>query len=360
MMEKSDLFPQILQLLQKLIAQVSYSKEESDAAQIIRDFFSKQNIPYSTRVNNTWAFNQYYKDDLPTVLLNSHIDTVKANAHWTKDPFSPTIEGDKLYGLGSNDAGGALVSLIGAFLYFYEQKDLPFNLCIAATAEEEISGQNGIALISDITENCAVAIVGEPTENQMATAERGLMVVDATVHGVAGHAARNTGVNAIYLAVDDLQWFRTHQLDKQCPVLGPTKMTVTMIEAGKQHNVIPDLCTYVIDIRTTAAYEYQELIDFIQSHVHAKLKPRSMRLKPSLISEKHPIVQAAKDIGIQTFGSATLSDQSLLKIPSVKLGPGKSERSHTSDEFIYLEELEQGLHTYINLLKHLKWPSQNK
>ncbi|HUH73554.1 MAG TPA: M20/M25/M40 family metallo-hydrolase [Chitinophagales bacterium] len=352
-MSAENIYPKIFQLLQDLISTQSFSREEENAAQVIRDFFNSENISYETRMNNTWAYNHHFDASKPTLLLNSHIDTVKPSALWTKDPFSPIVEDGKLYGLGSNDAGGALVCLIGAFLYFNAQENLPFNICVAATAEEEISGQNGIASISDVTNECNTAIVGEPTEMEMATAERGLMVIDATVHGVAGHAARDTGVNSIYKAIEDIEWFKTHQLEKQCPVLGPTKMTVTVIEAGKQHNVVPDVCKYVIDVRTTAAYEYEELVQFISENIHADLKPRSTRLQPSIIDKNHPIVQAAEALKINTFGSATLSDQALLKIPSIKMGPGKSERSHTADEFIFVSEIEQGLKNYIQLIENI-------
>lgn len=352
-MTSNTTLQKVIQLLKVLITTQSYSKQEENAAQVIRDFFQQEGVKLHTRMNNTWAFNQHYDANKPTLLLNSHIDTVKASTHWTKDPFQPTIEDGKLYGLGSNDAGGALVTLIGAFLHFYHQEDLAFNLCIAATAEEEISGKNGIASISDITEQCEAAIVGEPTEMLMATAERGLMVIDATVEGISGHAARDTGVNAIYKAIEDIHWFKTHQLKKQCPVLGPTKMTVTVIEAGNQHNVVPDICKYVIDVRTTAAYDYDELIDFMSQHVHATLQPRSTRLKPSIIDDQHPLVLAAHKLSIETFGSATLSDQALLKIPSVKMGPGKSERSHTADEFIFIKEIEQAYFTYIQLIESI-------
>ncbi len=352
-MSTKNIYSKIFQLLQDLISTQSFSREEENAAQVIRDFFQSENIPFETRMNNTWAYNLHFDANKPTLLLNSHIDTVKPSALWTKNPFTPIIEEGKLYGLGSNDAGGALVCLIGTFLHFYPQQNLPFNICLAATAEEEISGQNGIASISDITNACNTAIVGEPTELEMATAERGLMVIDATVHGVAGHAARDTGVNAIYKAIEDVEWFKTHQLEKQCSVLGPTKMTVTVIEAGKQHNVVPDVCKYVIDVRTTAAYDYGELIQFMSENIHADLKPRSTRLQPSIIDNNHPIVQAAQTLKINTFGSATLSDQALLKIPSIKMGPGKSERSHTADEFIFVKEIEQGLKTYIQLIENI-------
>lgn len=347
------LFEEILLLLQTLISTQSFSREEEHAAEVIRTFLQNKNIAFESRGYNTWAYNQHFDATKPTILLNSHIDTVKPSPKWTKDPFVPIIEEGKLYGLGSNDAGGALVALLGAFVHFYDQENLNFNLLFAATAEEEISGQNGIASISDITEKCTTAIVGEPTEMQMAISERGLLVIDATVHGQAGHAARDTGINAIYLAMEDIAWFKNNTLDRICPVLGPTKTTVTVIEAGKQHNVVPDICKYVVDVRTTSAYSYDELLEIIRKNVHAEIQPRSTRLQPSIISEEHSLVKAAKSMGIGTFGSATLSDQALLKIPSVKIGPGKSERSHTADEFIYVEELKKGLETYIELLKFL-------
>jgi acetylornithine deacetylase len=350
---KEEILNDITGLLKKLIATPSFSREETDAAAVVRTFLNEKSIPFETRMHNTWAYNLHFDEAKPTLLLNSHIDTVKPSAIYTRNPFSPDTEDGKLFGLGSNDAGGALVCLLGAFLYFYEEQHLPFNLCFAATAEEEISGHNGIALIQDITHICAAAIIGEPTEMKMAIAERGLMVLDAEVKGVAGHAARDTGVNAIYQALDDLNWFSSKPSFRECPVLGPTKMTVTVIEAGKQHNVIPDTCRYVVDVRTTAAYSYDELLNWMQSHLKADIVPRSTRLKPSIISEDHPLVATARKMGIDTFGSATLSDQALLHIPSVKIGPGKSERSHTADEFIYLDELQKGLDIYIELIKTL-------
>lgn len=350
---RTDILSDITGLLKKLIATPSFSREEGASAAVVRSFLNDKYIPFATRMHNTWAFNKHYDASKPTLLLNSHIDTVRPSSRYTRDPFSPEIEDGKLYGLGSNDAGGALVCLLGAFLHFYEEPDLPFNLCFAATAEEEISGQNGIALIQDIASQCSAAIVGEPTEMKMAIAERGLMVLDAEVKGVAGHAARDTGINAIYEALDDLKWFASKPTFRECPVLGPTKMTVTVIEAGKQHNVVPDTCRYVVDVRTTAAYSYDELLNWLQSHLKADIIPRSTRLKPSIISEKHPLVTTARNLGIDTFGSATLSDQALLHIPSVKIGPGKSERSHTADEFIFVDELREGLGIYIQLIENL-------
>lgn len=351
----NTIFEDIFSLLKDLIATQSFSREEADAAALVRNFLSKKNIPYEFRGHNTWIKNRFFQENKPTILLNSHIDTVKPSSKWTKNPFEPRIEDGKLYGLGSNDAGGALVTLLGAFLHFYHEENLPFNLLWAATAEEEVSGSNGIAAIEDITSICAAAIVGEPTEMQMAISEKGLIVLDAEVHGITGHAARDTGKNAIYLAVEDILWFKSQPLEKICSVLGPVKMSVTVIEAGKQHNVIPDICKYVVDIRTTTAYSYEELLEIIRKNVHAKIQPRSLRLQPSIIEENHPLVVAGKKVGLKTFGSATLSDQALLKIPSIKMGPGLSERSHTADEFIYVEELKHGLETYIQVLKQVNW-----
>lgn len=346
---------EVLRFLQSLIEIQSFSREEELAAEHVRKQLTKKKIVFHTQGNNTWAFNKYFDEEKPTLLLNSHIDTVKPSSLWTKNPFEAVIEGGKLYGLGSNDAGGALATLWGAFLYFNEAEDLPINICWAATAEEEISGQNGIASLQELTQSCSAAIIGEPTEMQMATAERGLMVIDAEVKGVAGHAARDTGINAIYLALDDIRWIKDTTPEKHCPVLGPTKMTVTVVEAGKQHNVVPDSCKYVIDVRTTAAYDYEELIAWMQSNLKAELKPRSLRLKPSIIDENHPLVLAGLKTRRKSFGSATLSDQALLNIPSIKIGPGKSERSHTADEFIFIKELEQGLLKYIDLINNITW-----
>ncbi|MCB0501650.1 MAG: M20 family metallo-hydrolase [Bacteroidetes bacterium] len=352
-METDHISQLCIDLLKMLIRTPSISKEEARAANVIRDFLTDHNIPIETHLHNTWCYNKYFDANRPTILLNSHIDTVKPAAGWTVDPFAAIEDKGQLIGLGSNDAGAALVSLLGTFLYFYDHKELPFNICFAATAEEEISGVNGIAAIENITSNCAIAIIGEPTEMKMATAERGLMVVDAITKGKTGHAARNEGVNALYLAMEDIQWIKNFQFEKQDSYLGSIKMTVTMIEAGYQHNVVPDECKYVIDIRTVDTYSYEELLATIQTNVNAKIQARSTRLKPSSIAEDHPIVEAARALGIETFGSSTLSDQALLSIPSIKMGPGKSERSHTPGEFIYISEIEEGIKTYIRLLNEL-------
>lgn len=351
-MSKNTLHIEAIELLKKLISTPSFSKEEEQAADVIRNFFINQNIPVNTHLQNTWAVNKHFDNQKPTLLLNSHIDTVKPSGSWIYDPFAATeIEG-KIIGLGSNDAGAALVSLMATFLHFYDEK-LPFNILMAATAEEEISGTNGIASILDKVK-IDFAIVGEPTEMKTAVSERGLMVIDATVQGKSGHAARNEGINAIYLAMEDIQWIKNFRFEKASPELGPVKMTVTVIEAGKQHNVVPAVCNYVIDIRTIGEYSYDEIIRILSKNVHAELKPRSQRLKPSLIDPNHPLVETAKDLNIEQFGSATLSDQALLDIPSIKMGPGLSERSHTPDEFIFVSEIKNGIDTYIRFINHLK------
>ena len=342
-----------IELLQKLIAISSFSKEEEKAAELIRKFLKGKKIPFETKLNNTWIKNKHYNFLKPSILLNSHIDTVKPVDGWIKNPFGATIEDDKIIGLGSNDAGAALVSLLGTFLHFYERDDLKYNLIFVASAEEEISGKNGIDQLTELTTACEFAIVGEPTEMKMAIAEKGLMVLDGEVKGKAGHSARNEGVNAIYLAMVDVQWFQNYQFKKINPVLGPVKLTVSLIQAGTQHNIIPDSCKYTVDVRTIPEYSTDQLLEIIRDNVKAEIKPRSTRLMPSAIDKEHAIVRAAEKIGIELFGSSTLSDQALLKIPSVKIGPGKSERSHTADEFVYLQEIEDGLKIYKKLLEQV-------
>lgn len=347
---KPTIEAQVTELLEKLIAVPSYSREEDKAADLIRKFFKLEHIPFETAANNTWARNKHFNFLKPTILLNSHIDTVKPVQGWQRDPHLAEIVDGKLYGLGSNDAGAALVCLLGTFLHFYGKDDLKYNFIFAATAEEEISGKNGIEQLEAIIQPCAFAIVGEPTEMKMAIAEKGLMVIDATVHGKAGHAARNEGVNAIYLAMKDLHWLENYQFKKISPLLGPVKMTVTMINAGTQHNVVPDICKYVIDVRTTPEYSHEQVLDILRDNLKADIKPRTTRLNPSQIDKEHIIVKTAEKLGIETFGSTTSSDQAILKIPSIKMGPGKSERSHTADEYVRIEEIQKGLETYIKLL----------
>lgn len=344
---------QITELLEKLIATPSFSREEENAAQVIRKFLSAKKIPYETLHNNTWIKNKHYNFLKPTILLNSHIDTVKPVNGWLKDPLIATFEEDKIYGLGSNDAGAALVCLLGTFLHFYENEELKYNIIFAATAEEEVSGKNGIESLEDLTSGCEFAIVGEPTEMKMAIAEKGLIVLDAEVKGKAGHAARNEGVNAIYSAMIDVQWIQNYQFKKINSILGPVKMTVSMIQAGTQHNVVPDSCKYTVDVRTIPDFNTEQILEIIHDNVRAEIKPRSTRLQPSQIDKEHLIVKAAEKINIELFGSSTLSDQALLKIPSVKIGPGKSERSHTADEFILKQEIENGLKIYKKLLEQV-------
>lgn len=286
-------------------------------------------------------------------MLNSHHDTVKPVNGWTRDPFSPSIEDGILYGLGSNDAGGPLVSLIATFCYFYDKK-LPFNLILAATAEEEISGANGIASLLPELPPIQVGIVGEPTMMQMAVAEKGLMVIDAIAHGKAGHAARNEGINAIYIALEDIQTIRRFKFDKTSELLGDVKMTVTQIEAGTQHNVVPDICKFVIDVRSNECYSNAQIYELIQEKVQSELKPRSFRLNSSGISLKHPLILRGSNLGLSYYGSPTLSDQALMPFETLKIGPGDSARSHTANEYIKLSEIQDGIDTYIALLSDLK------
>ncbi|MEX0883455.1 MAG: M20 family metallo-hydrolase [Cyclobacteriaceae bacterium] len=342
-------------LLKQLISTPSFSKEEKDTAEIIASYFISKSIPFQRKNNNIWVINKYFDAQLPTVLLNSHHDTVRPNKGYTRNPFEPSVERGKLYGLGSNDAGGCLVSLMAAFVYYYD-KELPYNLVLAASAEEEISGKNGIeSLICTLPQiNCA--IVGEPTLLQMAVAEKGLMVVDATVRGKAGHAARDEGINAIYEALDDLQTIKSYAFKKTSDFLGPSKVSATMIQAGTQHNVVPDTCTYTLDVRVNDAYSLEEAFDELAAVLKASLVPRSMRLSSSRIDLEHPMVKTAKNMKIKLFGSPTLSDQALIPFPSVKIGPGDSARSHSPDEFIFVEEVEEGISLYINLLNNYFYP----
>lgn len=341
------------ELLKKLISTPSFSKEEEDTADLLQQFFEDKNIPVKRHSNNIWATNKFYDEDKPTVLLNSHHDTVKPNSGYTKEPFTPVIEDGKLFGLGSNDAGGPLTSLIATFINFYKQENLNYNLVFAASAEEEISGDNGIISIFDKIPEIDFAVVGEPTQMRMAIAEKGLMVLDCTVKGISGHSARDEGKNAIYNSLQDIAWFRDYEFSKKSDTLGPVKMTVTVLQAGNKHNVIPDTCDFTVDVRSTDAYTNKEILQIIDDHIASKVHPRSIRLKPSFIPVDHLIVKAGEKLGLEQYGSLTLSDQALLSVPSVKIGPGKSERSHTADEFIYLDEIEEGIETYISLLERV-------
>jgi len=342
-----------ISLLQSLICIPSFSREEDNTALEIIRFLKEHHIAYQQKGNNIWCYNKFFDPDKPTILLNSHHDTVKPNSGYTRDPFLPAIEESKLYGLGSNDAGGCLVSLLAAFRYFNDSKDLKYNLCYAATAEEEVSGKNGIESILDDLGELDFAIVGEPTLLQLAIAERGLMVIDCEATGKAGHAARNEGENAIYKAIEDINWFRTFKFPKESTVFGPISMNVTIIEAGSQHNVIPASCKFTVDIRVTDAYSNEEVLAIVQEHISSQATARSTRLKPSSIPWNHPIVQAGLALGSKTYGSPTTSDQALLNIPSLKLGPGDSARSHMADEYIHLHEIEEGISFYIRILEHI-------
>lgn len=341
-----------IELLQWLIATPSYSREENLTADILASFLSDEGVRDVQREhNNVWAYNQHFDPSKPTILLNSHHDTVKPNSAWTRDPFMPEIVDGKLYGLGSNDAGASVVSLIAAFLHFYKDERMQYNLCLALTAEEEVSGQNGIESILPRLGEIDFAIVGEPTEMHLAIAERGLMVLDCVAHGKAGHAARNEGENAIYKAIKDIEWFRTYRFPKESELFGNVKMSVTIISAGTQHNVVPAECRFTVDIRVTDRYSNEEVLEIVRAHVESEVFPRSTRLKPSYIDPSHPIVAAGLSLGRNTYGSPTTSDQALLSVPSLKMGPGDSARSHSADEFVYVDEIEKGIGQYIAMLE---------
>lgn len=342
-----------IQLLTQLIETESLSRKEDKTADLIQYFFHKRNIKTERINNNIIARSTKWTDGQPTILLNSHHDTVKPASGYTRNPFSPDIEEGILYGLGSNDAGGSLVALIATFLHLYEKPNLGYNLIFVASAEEEISGPNGIAAVRDKIVPIDLGIIGEPTQMRMAIAEKGLMVIDGEAIGKSGHAARDEGINAIYIALKDIDWIRKYEFEKVSEVLGKTKMTVSQIQAGTQHNVVPDSCKFVIDIRTNEEYANEEVFNFLQAHTQSKLKARSFRLNSSKISLDHPIVKKGLILGRPYYGSPTLSDQALLPFTTIKIGCGKSERSHTADEFIYLKEIEEGVEIYLALLDGL-------
>ena len=337
-------------LLKNLIETPSFSSEEDQTALLIENWFVQNNIPFQRENNNIWAYNLNFDKSKPTLLLNSHHDTVKPNQGYTKDPFKAIVEDGKLFGLGSNDAGGCLVSLMATFTYFYSQENLPYNLVIVASAEEESSGKNGLnSVLKHLPElNCA--IIGEPTLMQLAIAEKGLLVLDVVVKGTASHAAHNNPDNPIYNAMPVIEWFKTFQFDKISEVLGPVKMTVTQINAGKQHNVVPAECHLVVDIRVNDCYNNTEILQTVKSNIKAEVTPRSMHLNASSIPITHGLVQAGIALGRSTYGSPTLSDQSVISCQSLKLGPGDSLRSHSANEFIFLHEIEEGIELYINIL----------
>jgi acetylornithine deacetylase len=347
-----QLTEEVIGLLKQLIAIPSFSKEENKTADLIQQFLESKGIRTKRVLNNVWVVNKHFKKNAPTILLNSHHDTVKPNSGYSLNPFDPIEKEGKLFGLGSNDAGGALMGLLATFLYFYEQSTA-YNFIFAATAEEEISGKNGVEYLLPELGKIDFAIVGEPTLMQLAIAEKGLLVIDCISHGRSVHAAREEGENAIYKALDDIQWFQTFQFPKVSETLGPVKMSVTIIHAGTQHNVVPDTCEFTVDIRITDAYKNEEVLEIIKEHVSCEVKPRSLRLTPSSISIDHPIVKAGVSLGRSTYGSPTTSDQALMNFPSLKLGPGDSARSHTANEYIFVDELKEGILLYIEMLKKI-------
>jgi len=362
MREISELYPLALSLLKNLISIPSFSRDEDRTADILQHFLASQHITFHRIKNNVFAYNASFEASKPTILLNSHHDTVKPNPGYTKDPFTPITEDGKLYGLGSNDAGGCLVSLLTTFLYYHDAADLNYNLCFAATAEEEISGANGMELFIQESANIHAlgrhpedfAIIGEPTQMQMAVAEKGLLVLDCIARGQAGHAARDEGINALYLALEDINRIKNHTFDKVSPFLGPVKMTVTSIHTeNKAHNVVPDTCSFVVDIRVNELYTFDEILDILQQNLTSVINPRSKRLQSSMIPENHPVVIAGKNIGKRVYGSPTTSDKALVGIPALKMGPGDSARSHTADEYIYIHEIEEGINDYITIVGNL-------
>ena len=338
-----------VQLLKKLIATPSVSRNEKDAADIMEQTIRSYGFEPQREANNLWIIDPHYDESRPTLLLNAHIDTVKPVASWSRDPFSPDVEDGVLYGLGSNDCGGGLCSLLQIFRMLTE-KPQSYNLIYLASAEEEVSGKDGITRALPLLPHIDLAIVGEPTGMNPAVAEKGLMVLDVIAHGKSGHAARNEGVNAIYEALDDMRWIRDYKFEKVSEFLGPTKMTLTVVNAGTQHNVIPDKCTMLVDIRTNEFYDNEEVYEWISQHLKSEVKAHSFRLKSSRIDPEHPLIRKCVAMGMKPFGSPTLSDQALMHFPSFKLGPGESSRSHSANEFIRISEIRDAIAKYETLL----------
>ncbi|MCQ2194489.1 MAG: M20 family metallo-hydrolase [Paludibacteraceae bacterium] len=346
-----------IELLKTLIATPSYSREEGELADFLESRICAFGYQAKRHANNIWLMAPRFSDNKPTLLLNSHIDTVKPTTGWKHEPHTPVVEGERLYGLGSNDAGASLVSLLYVF-FLLSEKEQPYNLIFAASAEEEVSGKSGMESLLLEMPPIDLAVVGEPTGMQLAVAEKGLMVVDCEAQGVAGHAARNEGDNAIYKAIKDIAWIESTQLPKVSDLLGPVKMTVTMVHAGTQHNVIPDKCSFVIDVRSNECYTNEEIFEILQENLGSELNARSFRLRSSGISDEHPIVKKCTEMGISKFGSPTLSDQALMHFWSVKIGPGDSARSHTADEYIKLDEIRNAIECYYKILDGLEIPSK--
>jgi acetylornithine deacetylase len=353
-MTLQELTNDAISLLKQLIETPSFSSEEDRTASHIEAWFKQYEIGYTRIKNNVWAVNKHFDESKPNLLMNSHHDTVKPNTAYTKDPFKAIVEDGKLYGLGSNDAGGCLVSLIATFTHFYNHKDLKYNLVLVASAEEESSGPNGLNSMLKIIPKIDVAIVGEPTLMHLAVAEKGLVVFDAKVKGTPSHAAHPNDDNPIYKTIETLQWFKDLKFEKGSEALGDVKLTVTQINAGKQHNVVPADVELVIDVRVNDAYTNAEIAEFLQKNAPcSSIVPRSLHLNSSSIPVDHELVQAGIALGRTTYGSPTLSDQAWLSCKSLKLGPGDSLRSHSADEFIYLHEIEEGIKIYIELLNRV-------
>ena len=349
MMTQEQYVSDAVELLKKLIATPSVSRNEKDAADIMEQTIRSYGFEPQREANNLWIIDPHYDESRPTLLLNAHIDTVKPVASWSRDPFSPDVEDGVLYGLGSNDCGGGLCSLLQIFRMLTE-KPQSYNLIYLASAEEEVSGKDGITRALPLLPHIDLAIVGEPTGMNPAVAEKGLMVLDVIAHGKSGHAARNEGVNAIYEALDDMRWIRDYKFEKVSEFLGPTKMTLTVVNAGTQHNVIPDKCTMLVDIRTNEFYDNEEVYEFIRQHLKSEVKAHSFRLKSSRIDPEHPLIRKCVAMGMKPFGSPTLSDQALMHFPSFKLGPGESSRSHSANEFIRISEIRDAIAKYVTLL----------
>ena len=338
-------------LLAHLIATPSVSRDERRAADIIQETLNSYGFTPQREANNVWAIGHSYNKARPTLLLNAHLDTVKPVSTYTRNPYEPSLEEGILYGLGSNDCGGGLVSLLQVFRILDSSNTCPYNLVYLASAEEEVSGKDGISRALPLLPHIDVAIVGEPTGMQPAVAEKGLMVIDITAHGKSGHAARGEGVNALYAALDDLCWIRSYQFDRVSAFLGTTKMQATVIQAGTQHNVVPDTCQIVVDVRTNELYTNEEVFNIIQQHCQSECRARSFRLHSSHIDLQHPLVQRCIALGMTPFGSPTLSDQALMPFPSFKLGPGQSARSHSANEYILVSEIEDAINTYLKLMQ---------
>lgn len=340
-----------IDLLKNMIRIPSVSREEKDAADYMERWMKGNGFEARRLGNNLWM-ESGPADGRPTILLNAHIDTVKPASGYTRDPFTPEIEDGCLYGLGSNDDGGSLVALLETYSRLI-QKEQPYRLIFSATAEEEVSGKGGLDLILPELGRIDFGVMGEPTGMRMAVAERGLMVLDCTAYGKSGHAARNEGVNAIYKAIEDIQWFKSHSFDRVSDFLGAVKMSVTQINAGTQHNVVPDKCTFVVDVRPNGMYTNPELLEMIKSSVSCEVKERSTRIGSSHLPMDHPAVVRGLSLGLEPFGSPTTSNQALCHFPTLKIGPGDSARSHSANEYIRLDEIGEGIETYVALLDGL-------